>query len=136
MRSKYLLLLFSMITLILSSACSEGEVHEEEFHSNAIRIYDVEPLEKYDVQCDQHYMRVGILPHIEERNSATAPFANQIEAIEKETGAEIEYVVLGSWEELRQAQEEFSDANVTEMILFNNTYDESIIKELLMEQDR
>lgn len=105
------------------------EIHEKSIENNVIRIYDVEPLESYDMQCDQHYLRVGFLPHIEEATSETAPFANQIETIEEETGAEIEYVVVSSWEELRKEQEYFNDANVTEIILFNNTYDESIIKE-------
>ena len=117
--------------LIGIPACTNNEVNEEQYESNVIRIYDVEPLETYDTQCDQHYMRVGFLPHIEEENSETAPFANQIEAIEEETGVDIEYVVVSSWEELRKEQEAFEDINVTEMILFNNTYDESIIKEAI-----
>ncbi len=110
-------------------ACTSDDVHKTESKSNTIRIYDVEPQEDESVVCVQHYIRVGVLNHIGNSNESKIPFANQIEAIEAETGVDIEYVVVGSWEELREEQEKFQDANVTEIILFNNTYDESIIKE-------
>ena len=129
-RWKVICVLILAVILIAISACTANDVHEEQYESNVIRIYDVEPLEAYGMQCDQHYLRVGLLPHIEEATSETAPFVNQIKAIEEETGADIEYIVVSSWEELRKEQEYFKDVNVTEMILFNNTYDESIIKEV------
>ena len=130
MRKKLSALLLVMLALCaVVVACGEEETHEKEPDSNQIRIYDVEPQVSDENMNVQHYLRVGVLTDFEDYTNEKAPFANQIEKIAEETGAEIEYVVFDNWEELHQAELEFEDANVTEMILFNNTYDESLIKE-------
>ena len=131
MRKKLSALLLIMLALgAVVVACGEEEVREKEPDSNVIRIYDVEPQEVEDFTNVQHYVRLGIFADFEDGTNSIAPFANQIKQIEEETGAEIEYVVFDNWEELRQAEREFEDANVTEMILFNNTYDGSLIKDV------
>ena len=107
----------------------EEETRKDEIESNAIRIYDVEPQEREDCTAVQHYLRVGVLNDIGNKNVIYAPFANQIDEIEKETGAEIEYVVFDNWDELLEAEKKYEDAKVTEMILFNNSFGGSIVKE-------
>jgi len=135
MRKKLSALILVMLALgAVVVACGKEE-YEKEPDSNQIRIYDVEPQVKKeypnleDFMNVQHYLRVGVFADFEDYTNEKAPFANQIEKIAEETGAEIEYVVFDNWEELHQAEKEFEDANVTEMILFNNTYDGSLIKE-------
>ncbi len=128
-KSRCLLVCLAVIGVIMLMACGDREAHEEEPESNSIRIYDVEPQVKENWKNQQHYLRVGVLCDFEDYTNEKAPFANQIEKIEKKTGAEIEYVVLDNWEELQRAEEEFKDKNVTEIILFNNTYEGSLIKE-------
>ncbi len=132
MRKKLSALLLVMLALgAVVVACGKEE-YEKEPDSNQIRIYDVEPqvkMEEEDFMNVQHYLRVGVFADFEDYTNKNAPFANQMRKIQEETGAEIEYVVFDNWEELHQAEKEFEDANVTEMILFNNTYDGSLIKE-------
>ena len=129
MRKKLSALILVMLALgAVVVACGKEE-YEKEPDSNQIRIYDVEPQVSAENMNVQHYLRVGVLTDFEDYTNEKAPFANQIEKIAEETGAEIEYVVFDNWEELHQAEKEFEDANVTEMILFNNTYDGSLIKE-------
>ena len=130
MRKKLSALILVMLALgAVVVACGKEE-YEKEPDSNQIRIYDVEPQVSAENMNVQHYLRVGVLTDFEDYTNEKAPFANQIEKIAEETGAEIEYVVFDNWEELHQAEKEFEDANVTEMILFNNTYDGSLIKDV------
>lgn len=99
---------------------------------DSVRIYDVEPQEEAheDLMCMQHYARMGVMTHIDNYEKKTAPFVKQIKEVEKEMGIDIEYIVLDNWEELQQEEKNFQDANVTEIILFNNSYEESLIKEI------
>lgn len=128
-KMKWWLTSILLVGLVVLSACEEKAERVKETDSNLIRIYDVEPQEGQDVVCSQHYARAGVLKWISNYDNKRAPFVNQIEAIEEESGAEIEYVVVGSWDELRREQEKFEDTNVTELVLFNNSYDESLLKE-------
>ncbi len=126
------------IGLIALVACGETKQHEKDPESKKIRIYDVEPQDQPDVLMNvQHYVRVGVVKHMGygswemgyNTEEMQVPFVNLLERIEEASGAEIEYIVVDNWVELRRMQEEFDDAAVTEMILFNNSYDESLIKE-------
>ncbi len=124
-----------VISLITMMACGDKEEHIKEAQSNVIRIYDVEPQDREECNNVQHYVRLGVVKNIADADGAfgtqaqQAPFANQMKKIAEASGAEIEYIVVGSWEELREEQEKYVDDNVTEMILFNNSYDKSLIKE-------
>ncbi len=131
MRKRFIALLMASLALCAGTlACGkEEETRKDEIESNAIRIYDVEPQEQEGITCVQHYARVGVLSDISDQKNERAPFANQIETIEKEAGADIEYLVFDDWEELMAAEKAFEDEKVTEMILFNNTFDGSIVKE-------
>ena len=126
---------FTAMILVLLALCAgtlacgkEEEARKEEIESTAIRIYDVEPQEEEECEADQHYLRVGVLNDISDYTNV--PFVNQIETVAEETGAEIEYLVFDNWDELLEAEKEFEDVNVTEMILFNNTFNGSIVKEV------
>ena len=139
MKKRFKILLVVIIAVCLCLiACGEKKEHEKDPESKKVRIYDVEPQDRPDVLMNvQHYVRVGVVKHVGYGRWETGygtedlqvPFANQLEQIEEASGAEIEYIVVDNWEELRKLQEEFDDAAVTEMILFNNSYDESLIKE-------
>ena len=138
MRKKWFTMCLLVIGLVALIACGEKKEHEKDPESKKVRIYDVEPQDRPDVLMNvQHYVRVGVVKHVGYGRWETGygteemqvPFANQLERIEEASGAEIEYIVVDNWEELRKLQEEFDDAAVTEMILFNNSYDESLIKE-------
>ena len=131
MRKKLSVLLLVMLALgAVVVACGNDKIREEEYVHNVIRIYDVEPQipqvsieEGQEPQVfEQHYLRVGMLEDISDKFNDEAPFVNQIKEIAEESGAEIEYLVFDNWEELLQAEEEFYDVKVTEMILFNNSY--------------
>ncbi len=131
MRKRFIAL--TMVLLVLCAGMmgcdNEEETRKQVAESAAIRIYDVEPQEQEGVTCVQHYARVGVLSDISDQKNERAPFANQIEKIEKETGTDIEYLVFDDWGELMAAEKAFEDVKVTEMILFNNTFDGSIVKE-------
>lgn len=138
MRKKWFTMCLLVIGLVALIACGEKKEHKKDPESKKVRIYDVEPQEQPDALMNvQHYVRVGVVKHVGygrwevgyNTEQTQIPFANQLERIEEASGAEIEYIVVDNWEELRKMQEEFDDATVTEMILFNNSYDESLIKE-------
>ncbi len=131
MRKRFIALMMALLALCAGTlACGKKEeTRKDEIESNAIRIYDVEPQERKDCTAVQHYLRAGVLNDISYKGEIGAPFANQIDEIEKETGAEIEYVVFDNWDELLEAEKKYEDAKVTEMILFNNSFDGSIVKE-------
>ncbi len=131
MRKRFIALMMVLLALCagMMGCGKEEETRKDEIESNAIRIYDVEPQEREDCTAVQHYLRVGVLNDISYTDMIGAPFANQIDEIEKETGAEIEYVVFDNWDELLEAEKKYEDAKVTEMILFNNSFEGSIVKE-------
>ncbi len=139
MKKRFKILLVVIIAVCLCLiACGKKKEHEKDPESKKVRIYDVEPQDRPDALMNvQHYVRLGVVKHVGygrweigyNTGETQMPFANQLERIEEASGAEIEYIVVDNWEELRKIQEEFDDAAVTEMILFNNSYDESLIKE-------
>ena len=132
MRKRFIALMMVLLALCAGTlACGKKEeARQEKIDSNVLRIYDVEPQEEGECKADQHYLRVGVLNDISDDTNINAPFANQIEKVKEETGAEIEYLVFDNWDELLAAEKEFEDAKVTEMILFNNTFNGSIVKEV------
>ena len=132
MKKRFIALMMVLLALCAGMmGCSkEKEERKEEIDSTAIRIYDVVPQEEETCKVDQHYLRVGVLNDISDYTNMNAPFVNQIEKIQEETGAEIEYLVFDNWDELLEAEKEFDDVKVTEMILFNNTFSGSIVKEV------
>ena len=132
MKKRFIALMMVLLALCAGTlACGKKEeARQEKNDSNVLRIYDVEPQEEGECKADQHYLRVGVLNDISDDTNINAPFANQIEKIKEETGAEIEYLVFDNWDELLAAEKEFEDAKVTEMILFNNTFNGSIVKEV------
>ena len=89
-----------------------------------------------DAVFERHMMRVGPFQGIGDplETGGTIPYANQIDQIEKITGYEIEYIVLNNWNDLRAEVSASKGDGVTKLVIFNNTYDESLIKELQSDQ--
>lgn len=131
MKAKAILVVIMLCVLITSIfGCHNNEVRKETAEKNYVRIYDVEFQEDESIVYEQHYARAGIMKYADGFSGETKiPFANQIEKIQEESGVEVEYIMLKSWLELRERIEETQEDNITTIILFNNSYDESILKE-------
>ncbi len=85
-----------------------------------------------DVVFERHQMRWGPFRGIGNpiEPERTIPYANQLDSIERACGYEIEYVVLDNWEELKEELEKSQGDGITKLVIFNNTFDGSLIKEL------
>ncbi len=85
-----------------------------------------------DVVFEQHQMRWGPFRGIGDplETGRTIPYANQLDPIERACGYEIEYVVLDNWEELNEELEKSQGDGITKLVILNNTFDGSLIKEL------
>jgi len=85
-----------------------------------------------DVEFERHQMRWGPFRGIGNpiEPERTIPYANQLDSIERACGYEIEYVVLDNWEELKEELEKTQGDGITKLVIFNNTFDGSLIKEL------
>lgn len=80
----------------------------------------------------QHERREGLFSCIDENKNAQAPYYNQIQTLEEESCVGIDYIMLGSWEQLRQELAQTGQDSTTTIILFNNTYDQSLLHEMLI----
>ena len=115
MKKRFKILIVVIIAVCLCLiACGEKKEHEKDPESKKVRIYDVEPQDRPDVLMNvQHYVRLGVVKHVGYGRWETGygtedlqvPFANQLEQIEEASGAEIEYIVVDNWEELRKIQD-------------------------------
>lgn len=118
-------LIFSLI------ACKSMKVRDEESGKEFVRIYDVEQHKDKSINFTQHCARAGVFKFADGfNNESNIPFANQIQSIQEDSAVEIEYVIFNSWEELRKNLEETENDGVTTIVLFNNSYDKSILKEV------
>ena len=145
---KKLIICISIIFFV--TACRNIQTREVESQKNFVRVYDVEPQEKTKVSLGtqismkgspdakemgkvtfwQHLVNVGIFTGLGDDQLDLMPYKNQIEEIKQISGVDIEYVMLGSWDELDKELEESDDDGVTRIVLFNNSYYESINKEM------
>jgi len=88
-----------------------------------------------DVVFEKHMMRAGPFKGISHKLKNTqaggaAPYVSQLPLIKDACGYDIEYIVFDTWEELRQELQNSMGDGVTKLVLFNNSYDGSLIKEL------
>ncbi len=85
-----------------------------------------------EIVFERHQMRWGPFRGIGNpiETGRTIPYANQLDPIEKACGYEIEYVVLDNWEELNEELEKSQGDGITKLVILNNTFDGSLIKEL------
>ena len=150
------IILFVLVLLVC--ACGGEEKRKVEIVPNVVWIYDVESQDlshikkgTYDaylealanpgdesakkkiegfeqVQFDTHEYRMGIFTGID--SGTDVPFFGMLAQMEREGEIDIEYFVMDSWEEVRQDIEQNRDNGVTKIVLFNNSYDESIYKEM------
>lgn len=159
------------------TSCHNYTPRKQEAKSNVVRIYDVEPQDRSNMNLItyERYMQMKMKsddenPNVDEREKykeevaamdavlfsqheyrmgvftgagpiaykfadqpnfveADVPFEKEIKAISEETGIDIDYMMLGSWEEVRRDMEEYEDDSITKIILFNNSYDGSLIRE-------
>ncbi len=147
-----------VLTLLICS-CSGEEKRKVEIVPNVVWVYDVEPQdlshiskEKYEeyltalenpadrnakrliegfkeIKFKDHEYRMGIFTGV--ARDTSAPFLHPLGKIEREGEIDIEYIVMDNWEEVRQDIESNKDNGVTKVVLFNNSYDESIYKEMI-----
>ncbi len=146
-----------LAVMMLLSACDGEEKRKVEIVPNVVWIYDVEPqdlshikkgtYDKYleatdtpndpssqkliegfeDVHFMNHEYRQGIFTGV--ATGGDAPFLGVLSRMEREGEIDIEYFVMDNWEEVRADIELNKDNGVTKIVLFNNSYDESIYKE-------
>lgn len=79
---------------------------------------------------EKHEFRVNVFTSVAGAwDKKEAPYAGQIAVIEEASGIEIEYIILNSWEELREELRKSQGDGVTKLVIFDNSYDKSLLKE-------
>ena len=81
-----------------------------------------------EVEFTTHEYRQGIFTGL--ATGGDAPFLGVLSRMEREGEISIEYFVMDSWEEVRADIALNKDNGITKIVLFNNSYDESIYKEV------
>ncbi len=120
---------------ILLTACQKVEVREQKEEELAVEIYDViqvpENVEAYgEYQYEFHTVRQGLLYTIGAEERLHASFHSIMDGLEYRSGVKIDYFIFGSWKELRESLKNTEGNGATKIILYNNSYDESLIKEV------
>ena len=129
-------ILLIMILCILLTACRTVEVREEkEEEPMVVEIYDVIPVPEEsaaygDYQYEFHTVRHGMAYTIGAEDQLHASFHSIMEGLEYRSGVKIKYFILDSWEKLRENMKNAEGNGATKVILYNNSYDESLIKEV------
>ncbi|MBQ7016876.1 MAG: hypothetical protein IJN10_07985 [Firmicutes bacterium] len=129
-------ILLIMILSILLTACQTVEVREEkEEEPLTVEIYDVIPVPEDssaygEYQYEFHTVRQGPAYTIGAEERLYASFHSIMDALEYRSGVKINYFIFGSWEELRESLKNTEGDGATKIILYNNSYDESLIKEV------
>lgn len=129
-------ILLIMILSILLTACQTVEVREEkEEEPLTVEIYDVIPVPEEsaaygEYQYEFHTVRHGMAYTIGAEAQLHASFHSIMSGLEYRSGVKIQYLIFGSWEELRESLKNAEGDGATKIILYNNSYDESLIKEV------
>ena len=129
-------MLLIMVLCMLLTACRTVEVREEkEEDPMVVEIYDVIPVPEDsaaygEYQFQFHTVRQGLSYTIGAQDRAHASFHSIMEGLEYRSGVKIEYFIFGSWEELRENLKSVANNGTTKIILYNNSYDKSLIKEV------
>ncbi len=118
------------------TSCQSVQVHEELPERKLVQIYDVIPVPEesmadgeyqYKFQTVRHGMAYTIGAEAEQH----ASFHTIIDGLSYRSGMDVEYFIFGSWEELRQSLKNSQSDGATKIILYNNSYDQSLIKEVV-----
>ncbi len=104
-----------------------GEANNSENASGILSLME-------EVVFKQHMMRVGPFKGIGDESITTAggsvPYVNHLPRVRRACDYDIEYIVFDNWEELKLELEESMGDGVTKLVLFNNSYEKSLIQEL------
>ena len=125
-----------MVLCMLLTACRTVEVREEkEEEPMTVEIYDVisvpeESAAYGEYQYEFHTVRQGLSYTIGAQERMHASFHSIMDGLEYRSGVKIKYFIFGSWEELRENLENVANNGTTKIILYNNSYDKSLIKEV------
>ena len=120
-------ILLIMILSILLTACQTVEVREEkEEEPLTVEIYDVIPVPEEsaaygEYQYEFHTVRHGMAYTIGAEAQQHASFHSIMSGLEYRSGVKIQYLIFGSWEELRQELQKARGDGVTKLVLFDNT---------------
>ena len=125
-----------MLLCIALTACQSQEEREPKVETTMVRLYEVIPVpENVEAHGQYQYqypvVRAGLQYGISMSTDNKASFLTAIDALQYRSGMDIEYVILGSWEELRQELQDARGDGVTKLVLFDNSYDQSLIKEAM-----
>ena len=126
-----------LVVCMLFTSCRSVQVREEkQEEKRTVEIYDVIPVpedaEAYgEYQYEFHTVRHGMAYTIGAEVDKHASFHTIIDGLSYRSGVDIEYFIFGSWEELRKTLENAQSDGATKIILYNNSYDESLIKEVV-----
>ncbi|MBQ7050369.1 MAG: hypothetical protein IJN87_07050, partial [Firmicutes bacterium] len=126
-----------LVVCMLLTSCRSVQVREEKQEEKlTVEIYDVIPVpedaEAYgEYQYEFHTVRHGMAYTIGAEVDKHASFHTIIDGLSYRSGVDIEYFIFGSWEELRKSLENAQSDGATKIILYNNSYDESLIKEVV-----
>lgn len=126
-----------LVVCMLFTSCRSVQVREEKQEEKlTVEIYDVIPVpedaEAYgEYQYEFHTVRHGMAYTIGAEVDKHASFHTIIDGLSYRSGVDIEYFIFGSWEELRKTLENAQSDGATKIILYNNSYDESLIKEVV-----
>lgn len=126
-----------LVVCMLFTSCRSVQVREEKQEEKlTVEIYDVIPVpedaEAYgEYQYEFHTVRHGMTYTIGAEVEKHASFHTIIDGLSYRSGMDVQYFIFGSWEELRQSLENSQGDGATKIILYNNSYDESLIKEVV-----
>ena len=135
LKSKPIIALILLLCMILTS-CQVQERRETKVETTMVRLYEVIPVPEYmeaygRYQYQYPVVRSGLEYGISMSTENKASFTAAIGSLETRSGLQIEHVILGSWEELRQELQKARGDGVTKLVLFDNSYDRSLIKEAM-----
>lgn len=125
-----------MVLGMFLTACRTVEVREEkEEEPMVVEIYDVIPVPEDsaaygDYQYEFHTVRHGMAYTIGAEEQQHASFHSIMDGLEYRSGVKVKYFIFDSWERLRENMKNAEGNGTTKIILYNNSYDESLIKEV------
>ncbi len=103
-----------------SDQLNSSDVKQRERAEKIVAGYD-------EIVFNQHEYRLGIFTGVGQ--GASTPYSWLLSQVEKDTGIDIEYILKDNWEEVRKEIAETKGDGITTIVLFNNSYDQSLLKE-------
>ena len=134
-KHQYIIMLVILFCLSVT-ACQITDSPEPKLETTMVRLYEVIPTPEYLNVHDQYQyqypvVRAGLEYGISMSVEDKASFRAVVESLEMRSGIEIEHVILSSWDELRDELKKARGDGVTKLVVFDNSYDQSLIKEAM-----